>query len=98
MKGARAFFLGLIFILFCGADYSYSQTIAINDLPCFMGKIKVIDGWGDTLDFSHFVDWRIDSEVVSADWMKIKSPDDSGCWAICAGKLAAPPSMPRGSP
>jgi hypothetical protein len=93
VKGARAFLLGLIFILVFGADYSYSQTIAEEDLPCFMGKIKVIDGWGDTLDFSHFVDWRIDSEVVSGDWMKIKSPDDRGCWVICSGKLAAPPSM-----
>jgi hypothetical protein len=92
LKHVKAFLFGLIFILIVGADYTYSQTIAEKDLPLFAGKIKVNDSWGDRLDFSHFIDWRIDSQVISGNWIKIKSPDGGGCWVISEGKPVEAPS------
>ncbi len=70
-----------LMIVISGSDVA-GQAIASKDLPYFIGRIRVVDSWGDTLDYSQFLEWRIDSAASVNSWTQIKSPDRNSCWVI----------------
>jgi hypothetical protein len=76
----------ILSILACFTDAN-GQVIAADELPYFMGRIGILDGWGDTLDFSHFLEWRLDSLAYADNWDPVKSPDGGGCWAVASGNV-----------